>query len=139
MSSQFPVLFLDKGKTKINPDLFGDKAEEFAKDWSSLEKKNQSSQIRKFYDQLIYYQDRLKESSSWDEIFPLIQMVIPKAVYSQARGHVTEDFCLFIKELKNVGSEKELEVFLCFFESIIAYKKLEEERKKNKNNFQQKG
>lgn len=119
---------------KLNPVLFSTIAETCAnliyddrKGAPNYKKeKNKSTQIRKFFDEII----RLKEKliigqSDWEEIAPYVNMLIAKVAYAEGRELVTTTFTSMVKECINQIEKKEdFLIFSNFFESFVAFYKL---------------
>ncbi|MBF0345883.1 MAG: type III-A CRISPR-associated protein Csm2 [Nitrospirae bacterium] len=130
-SSEIKVSFWkDKDKTLINPDLFSGKADEIAKKLTSdrkesRDKSNKSSQIRKFYDEVIMFNRRVKDNpSEFEKILPYLQMLNAKAAYAEGRELISSGFKEFIKKnITQVTEAKDLDVFASFFEAIMGYYK----------------
>ena len=60
-------------------------------------KKNKSTQLRRFYDELVMWYERVQfertpaeRSAKYEEVAPFIQMLVAKAAYARGRDHVDE-------------------------------------------------
>ncbi|MBF0337419.1 MAG: type III-A CRISPR-associated protein Csm2 [Nitrospirae bacterium] len=115
----------DKEKGLINPDLFSNNADNIAKKLSNNEGKNKSSQTRKFYDEVIMFNRRVKEKpSEFEKILPYLKMLNAKAAYAEGRKLISSDFKDFIKgQIDQINDERDLDVFASFFEAIMGYYK----------------
>ena len=88
---------------------------------------NRSTQIRRFYDEVIRYADRHPAAAGGDpEAFrrdlPFIRMICARAAYAKSRGLVDDSFVAFLqKGLRAVNSPGELANFRALFEAIIAF------------------
>jgi len=127
-----------KNKT-LNPNLFSNHAEEWAKKIceSGLKKnkleRNKISQIRKFYDEVLRFSDFVKAGEDYKVILPYIKMLNAKAAYAEGRKLVTEDFKVFIKQSLDYLTEqdpKTFDIFTNFFEAFMGYYKLYESKYK---------
>lgn len=114
----------------VNPKLFSDTAQEVAEALKN-EKKNKPSQIRRFYDELVMWQEKLnaKQPEQRDEAFreflPYIQMIRAKLAYSQGRGLITPDFNqLFSELIKQIENPNSLKNAKLFFEAFLGFTKL---------------
>lgn len=134
----------DKSKKMIDPGLFSTKAEELAKkicDESKDDRTNSPAQIRKFYDEVIRYDSRLKETAEGriDEEFqmmlPYIKMLNAKAAYAMARNElVSKGFKDFIDHsLRLVNDKDDFNAFAGLFEAFVGYYKYYFEMKKKEN------
>lgn len=125
----YPSLYVDDDKSRVNSKLFSEYSEEYAKRFSveNDRKVNKSSQLRKFYDQLVNYRDILKDGSDeWDNVEPLVKMLIAKVAYSKGRNHLGNEFHEFLTfYLRSIATAKDLEVFVSFFESVLGFYKIE--------------
>lgn len=116
---------------KINSDLFSKEAEELAKringegrDGNRL-KKNKSTQIRKFYDELLRIRSLIKKPEDYDNYKPYIEMIKAKVAYSKGRDLVTKVVYDFIHDgISKSTDYKNFEIFMNFFECVIAYYKM---------------
>jgi CRISPR-associated protein Csm2 len=122
--------YKDKNKKIIDPKLFSDIAEQWADtiNHSGNGRSNKRTQIRKFYDEVVRYNNLAKGNpKDWDNILPFINMLIAKATYALGRNLVTREFVDFIKESVNqVQDEKDMDVFAGFFEAFMGFYKLYE-------------
>lgn len=82
---------LEVAVAKANPDLYSDIAEEWAKavarDGERV--KNQSAQLRRFYNEICLWDERADGGRDFAEILPFVLMVRAKVAYAKGRGHVT--------------------------------------------------
>lgn len=119
------IFYRDRDKGILNPVLFADAAENWAKEVHEKggRNANKRSQIRKFYDEVLRLNGIVKGSpDDWDHVFPFVNMLIAKAVYARGRKKITDEFVTLLKECtKQVTSPKDLEVFANFFEAFIGY------------------
>ncbi len=127
------IFWKDKEKTKIDPKLFSEKAEDFAKEIaednkiSKNGKSNKITQIRKFYDEVIRLDMEAKtRPQEWDNILPMLNMLTARAAYSKGRDElISDNFLTFIRSSINQVSEpKDLSVFANFFEAFMGFYKL---------------
>ncbi len=117
--------YKDKEKRVINPMLFSTIAEGWADTVhnSAGRDANKRSQLRKFYDEVLRLNTLVKTNpSDWDNILPLVNMLIAKAVYAQGRSKVTEDFVRLLKNgIQQIQRKEDLEIFANFFEAFMGY------------------
>jgi len=103
------------------------------------ESKNASSQLRRFYDEVLMWQQRVRgDKEKLARYLPLIQMLNAKVSYASGRGHVTDTFVTMMRQcLAQIDAEKpaSLDNFKLFFEAVIGFRRYEEELA-NRNNHQ---
>lgn len=125
------ISFDDKN---LAPNLFSEIAEDTAKyiklDNSKNKDTNKNSQIRKFYDELVMWNDKVqREREKREETFlqlePFIKMLKAKVAYAQARGHVDEKFYLvFNRCIDQINSAEQLKYAKLFFEAVMGFCKI---------------
>jgi CRISPR-associated protein Csm2 len=112
----------------LNPDLFDTVAHSAAKVIGSNERGNKPAQIRQFYDELVMWEEKVRQNPAerFPEFLPFIRMLNAKAAYAQGRGHVDENFVALIARcLQQVDSAQTLRNFKLFFEAFLGFYKLE--------------
>lgn len=126
------------GKESLKPDLFSDVAEYIAKlikcqDGNSQKRKktNKNSQIRKFYDELVMWNDKVqrikkeKREEKFLELEPFIKMLKAKVAYAEARKHVDADFSqVFNRCIDQINSAEQLKYAKLFFEAVMGFCKI---------------
>jgi len=120
---------------KTNPPvatLFSEDAEAFAKKLDESAKaggrdsgKNKSTQIRRFYDELVGWQDRIgDDGEKFNQYVAFIKMLNAKAAYAHGRNLVTPDFVAWFKDcIQQVDSPKTLRNFRLHFEAVLGFLK----------------
>lgn len=112
--------------------LFSEDAEAFAKNLDESAKaggrdsgKNKSTQIRRFYDELVGWQDRIgDDEEKFNQYVAFIKMLNAKAAYAHGRNLVTPDFVTWFKEcIQQVNSPKTLRNFRLHFEAVLGFLK----------------
>lgn len=94
---------------------------------------NKSTQLRKFYDELLMWHDKVFRASNREEVYhqaaPFIQMLKAKAAYSQGRGHVDKNFVdVFNKIISQISNPETLKHAKLFFEAVLAFRKASEQK-----------
>jgi CRISPR-associated protein Csm2 len=111
----------------LDPKLFDTVAHEAAKVIGQNEKGNKASQIRQFYDELVMWEEKVRQTpEKFDEYLPFIRMINAKAAYAQGRKNVDQNFTTLISHcLAQVDSVESLRNFKLFFEAFLGFFKLE--------------
>jgi len=98
-----------------------------------------STQIRKFYDQVLELNNKAKHSDDFDgEILPFVKMLNSKVAYASSRSSaggklINKAFVDMMNScIGQVNSKDSLGVFKLFFESVIGFHKSIEENKKGR-------
>jgi CRISPR-associated protein Csm2 len=88
-------------------------------------KKLSSTQIRKFYEEVLNLKAQYENGKSFKEILPYFKMLKAKANVAYERDVINTNFKTFIeKNVDYVGDEEEkFKVFCTFFEAVVAYAK----------------
>lgn len=112
--------------------LFSEDAEAFAKELDVSARaggrdsdKNKSTQIRRFYDELVSWQDRIgDDEEKFKQYIAFIRMLNAKAAYAEGRHLVTKDFVDWFKScMTQVDSPKTLRNFKLHFEALLGFLK----------------
>ncbi|WP_141266736.1 type III-A CRISPR-associated protein Csm2 [Thermodesulfovibrio sp. Kuro-1] len=120
------VFWADEKAEMINPDLFSTVAEAWAKKIKEVGKiakdKNKISQIRKFYDEVLLFSDRVKNEDQFKKMLPYLKMLNAKAAYADGRNHITKEFRDFIQDCVSlVNTKKDFDIFVKFFEAFMGF------------------
>lgn len=88
--------------------------------------KNKSTQLRKFYDELVMWDQRIKTNpGNFDEYLPLIRMINAKVAYAKGRNLVDESYFQLMKCC--LGQVKDMDTFTnCkrFLEAFMGFYKM---------------
>jgi CRISPR-associated protein Csm2 len=116
-------------------DLFSKTAEYYAKK-VRFSGKNNPTQLRRFYDELIMWNDKVqlardeqgksRRDDAYKESSPFIKMLIAKVAYSKGRNHVDETFETMFRHCINQITDAEslkhcklfMEAFMGFYKAI---------------------
>lgn len=112
--------------TKLTKDLFDETAHKCAKAISEASKtQNMSTQIRKFYDELVIWEERGSVSDEkFQEVLPFVYMMKSKVAYAKGRKHVDETFQKYFDTLINqINDRKTLKNAKLFMEAMMGYYK----------------
>jgi len=118
-------------------NLFADIAQEKAAkifEAKGGRKTNESTQLRKFYDELVMWFDkvsheRTKEAKAikYTEVAPFIKMMIAKVAYAHGRTHVDECFeQMFSHLIRQIDSPDTLKHAKLFMEAFMGFYKAQE-------------
>lgn len=90
---------------------------------------NKSTQLRKFYDELLMWHDKVLISAqdadaAYRQVAPFIQMMKAKAAYSKGRKHVDEHFTeVFNQIIGQIKDPTTLKHAKLFFEAVLGFRK----------------
>ena len=111
-------------------DIFSDIAKEAAKivRGDTRNNKNKRTQLRRFYDELVMWNDSVQQSEErpekYAELAPFIKMLKAKVVYAEGRNHVDKNFeKLFSHCINEIKSPETLRHCKFFMEAFMGYYK----------------
>jgi CRISPR-associated protein Csm2 len=119
---------LGKTDKKLDPELFNSVAQEAAKTVASgVDRVNKSTQLRKFYDELVLWDNKVTlHPDKFDEYLPFIRMLNAKVAYAEGRNLVNKNFVdLLHNGLKEVVCAETLHTFKLFMEAFMGFYKQE--------------
>lgn len=134
-----PMPSLDIGKIrleKIGADLFDSVARETAKTLAANTKSNKPTQLRKFYDEIVMWENRvMMHPDKFQDYLPFIRMLNAKVAYAHGRnnkkdepdkGLVDMNYLTLISHcLKQVNDDKTMRNFKLFMEAMMGFYKQE--------------
>lgn len=87
--------------------------------------KNKATQIRRFYDELVGWQERIgNDDQKFKEYEAFVKMLNAKAAYAQGRNLVTKDFVDWFRGcVGQVGDARTLKHFRLHFEAMLGFLK----------------
>ena len=113
--------------------LFSDDAETIAQllDRTAMNEKgrdsgkNKSTQIRRFYDELVGWQERIgNDEEKFKDYAAFIHMLNAKAAYAQGRNLVTREFVEWLRGcIAQIDSPRTLNHFRLHFEAMLGFLK----------------
>jgi len=120
--------YLNENGDGIRPELLESEAEKQAQKFSRLN----TTQLRKFFNEVKALEKKLKDNNDSDEYFnknliPLIKMLKAKVSYSLARQEKKDfqqfkDFEEFLKRnIDNIKNKQDFKFFVLHFEAVIGY------------------
>ena len=119
----------------LDPNLFADIAQAKAKAIAGEGggRKNKSTQLRKFYDELVMWHDKVfahgvvDREAKYKELAPFIKMLCAKVTYAKGRDHVSVGFeKLFSHVVRAVEGPETLKHAKLFIEAFMGFYKAEE-------------
>lgn len=118
---------------KLEIDIFSDTARNAAEHISQNKDKNKSTQLRKFYDELTMWHDKVFQAASREEAYqnaaPFIQMLKAKAAYSKGRKHVDDNFiAVFNQIIGQIHNADTLKNAKLFFEAVLGFRRANEQK-----------
>ena len=118
---------------KLEIDIFSDTARNAAEHISQNKDKNKSTQLRKFYDELAMWHDKVFQAASREEAYqnaaPFIQMLRAKAAYSKGRSHVDDNFiAVFNQIIGQIHNADTLKNAKLFFEAVLGFRRANKQK-----------
>lgn len=113
----------------ISADLFSSTAEKIAESIAAESransKLNKSTQIRKFYDEVVVWYSKVgNDNNVFDDCLPFIKMISSKVAYAKGRELVGDNFLEFINTgLRQIETLAEFRNFKLLFEAVLGYYK----------------
>jgi len=122
---------LTKTDNKLDPELFNTVAKLAAeKVASGGDRVNKSTQLRKFYDEIVLWDNKLQmhsktiQADKFGEYLPFIRMLNAKVAYAEGRKLVDHNFVsLLNKSLQQVTDTETLHTFKLFMEAFMGFYK----------------
>ncbi len=120
------VRFTPEPGQALDADLFAAVAEICAQKIGEDKKKNKPSQLRKFYDELGMWAERVRaEPDKFAEFLPFIRMLNAKVAYAKGRDLVDANYQALMNHcLKEVTTPETLHLCKTFFEAFMGYYKV---------------
>lgn len=109
-----------------SPRIFAEIAEEAAKEIKAGNRNN-NSQLRKFYDELVMWNEKVQLSKDnrnqiCDELLPFIKMMKAKTAYAEGRKHIDDKFRnIFNHCIDQIDSPESLRDAKLFMEAVMGY------------------
>ena len=119
-------------------DIFSDVAKQTAEYLSQAGEKNKSTQLRRFYDELVMWHDKVfravNRNETYQQVAPFVQMLKAKAEYSYGRKNVDQNFVkVFNRIIGQIQSPDTLKNAKLFFEAVLGYRKAKELENQQRN------
>lgn len=110
----------------LTKELFDSTADKCAKTISgSSESMNKPTQLRRFYDELVMWNERAAQSDkAFQDALPFVYMIKSKVAYAKGRKNVDATFQQFINTLINqIDDQKTLNNAKLFMEAMMGFYK----------------
>ena len=113
-------------------EIFSDIAQRAAKHIKTNKNVNKTTQLRKFYDELTMWTDRVQlvrenKQGKFQELIPFIKMLKAKGAYAEGRKHVDKSFSeVFNRCIDQINNVETLRDAKLFMEAVMGFCKLEE-------------
>ena len=117
------------------PSIFSDIAERAASFIKGNANINKTTQLRKFYDELAMWNERVQlarenKEAKFQELVPFIKMLKAKVAYAEGRKHIDKNFSdVFNRCIDQVNNTETLRDAKLFMEAVMGFCKLEELKK----------
>lgn len=87
---------------------------------------NASTQLRRFYDEVLQWDQRIQQKpDEFEKFLPLIRMINAKVAYAQGRKLVDKKFSSLIENcLRKIVDKKSFDNFKTFFEAFLGFYKI---------------
>ena len=113
-------------------EIFSDIAQRAAKHIKTNKNVNKTTQLRKFYDELAMWNDRVQlvrenKQGKFQELIPFIKMLKAKVAYAEGRKNVDKNFSdIFNRCIDQISNVETLRDAKLFMEAVMGFCKLEE-------------
>ena len=113
-------------------EIFSDIAQRAAKHNKNNKNLNKTTQLRKFYDELAMWNDRVQlvrenKAGKFQELIPFIKMLKAKVAYAEGRKNVDKNFSdIFNRCIDQISNVETLRDAKLFMEAVMGFCKLEE-------------
>lgn len=113
--------------TNVDADLFSTVAQDAAKTLAENSKSNKPTQLRRFYDEIVMWDNRVSmHPDKFEEYLPFIRMLNAKAAYALGRKLVDKNYVTLLGHcLKQVNDDKTMRNFKLFMEAMMGFYKQE--------------
>ena len=118
--------------TDKSAEIFSDIAQRAAQYIKSNKNVNKTTQLRKFYDELAMWNDRVQlvrenKEVKFKELVPFIKMLKAKVAYAEGRKNVDKNFSdIFNRCIDQISNVETLRDAKLFMEAVMGFCKLEE-------------
>ena len=113
-------------------EIFSDIAQRAAKHIKTNKNLNKTTQLRKFYDELAMWNDRVQlvrenKAGKFQELMPFIKMLKDQVAYAEGRKNVDKNFSdIFNRCIDQINNVETLRDAKLFMEAVMGFCKLEE-------------
>ncbi|WP_273393815.1 type III-A CRISPR-associated protein Csm2 [Actinobacillus porcinus] len=113
-------------------EIFSEIAKQAAEEIKSNANVNKSTQLRKFYDELAMWNERVQlaqadKLAKFNELEPFIKMLKAKVAYAKGRKHIDDNFmAIFNQTIDEIKCPQTLKEAKLFMEAVMGYCKFYE-------------
>ncbi|WP_273397689.1 type III-A CRISPR-associated protein Csm2 [Actinobacillus porcinus] len=113
-------------------EIFSEIAKQAAEEIKSNANVNKSTQLRKFYDELAMWNERVQlaqadKLAKFNELEPFIKMLKAKVAYAKGRKHIDDKFmAIFNQTIDEIKCPQTLKEAKLFMEAVMGYCKFYE-------------
>ena len=113
-------------------EIFSEIAKQAAEEIKSNANINKSTQLRKFYDELAMWNERVQlaqadKLAKFNELEPFIKMLKAKVAYAKGRKHIDDKFmAIFNQTIDEIKCPQTLKEAKLFMEAVMGYCKFYE-------------
>lgn len=113
-------------------EIFSEIAKQAAEEIKSNANVNKSTQLRKFYDELAMWNERVQlaqadKLAKFNELEPFIKMLKAKVAYAKGRKHIDDKFmAIFNQTINEIKCPQTLKEAKLFMEAVMGYCKFYE-------------
>lgn len=124
-----PTSTFDENRVRITAkpgvDLFDTVARDAAKAVGADKNANKPAQLRKFYDELCLWEEKIAgDPAKFEEMLPFIRMMNAKVAYAKGRKLVDDTFVkIFQKTIMGVTDAQTLTICKLFWEAFMGFYK----------------
>jgi len=113
--------------------LFDEVANQSAQVISGSRNANKSTQLRKFYDEVVIWDQKIRQNpEKYTEYLPLVKMLNAKVAYAKGRNLVDDNFLTLMRHCISQlddNDKQSLYTFKLFLEAVMGFHKMHESNK----------
>jgi CRISPR-associated protein Csm2 len=115
---------------ELDANLFSTVAQETAKTIAANRNSNKSTQLRRFYDEIVMWDNKvMMYQNRFNEYLPFIRMLNAKVAYAYGRKLVDSNYTKLLSHcLTQVNTPEQMQTFKLFMEAFMGFYKVERPR-----------
>jgi len=122
------TLWKDRDKGIVDPFLFSEEAEKWAKNVGQEggHNKNKSTQLRRFLDEILRINSKANiPDADWEMLLPQVHMIVAKVAYAKGRNLITDTYVDLIRGgVKQIEKKEDLQIFANFLDAFTGFYKI---------------